>query len=389
MRPYALMEHSPESLETDGISRGRLHRAEENGYGRKSFDILTSFRDALGKTAGHVPENYERGELVIDTAMDLETNATTGLKRENSLRVRRGPLPDDAVVKMAQTFRSGTGDIDAIDYIEMFLENDRETDPAELNDIYVLKNFRPVVTKKNWRKDCGVAGYDNTLGLPPFFPTHLRCEDYIDRLWVQQIVDIALKAISPAVNDPSTAITGVDQLGRILIRFVSRGAPTALLCDPPHVVRVIVPWIATAQVLDTAFEQIRHYARSDIAVSLRLLRALDDIASSCGDARIIESLIVRGRRILAGCTEHLGPDQVEMLRNRLSALEVRVNSVRTVGATEASPETDNARSDQHRVCENLPKKEAVRADGSRTDLKAPVINSLVGHAGIIVLKILA
>jgi hypothetical protein len=31
-----------------------------------------------------------------------------------------------------------------------------------------------------------VAGYDNTFGLPPFFPTQLRCEDYIYRLWVQQ-----------------------------------------------------------------------------------------------------------------------------------------------------------------------------------------------------------
>jgi hypothetical protein len=140
----------------------------------------------LGKTAGQVPDNFERGELVIDTAMDLETNATTGLKRENSLLVQRGGLPDDAVVKMAQTFRSGTNDIDAIDYIEMFLENDEQTDPADLNDIYVLENFRPVVTKKNWRMDCGVAGYDNAFGLPPFFPTHLRCEDYIYRLWVQQ-----------------------------------------------------------------------------------------------------------------------------------------------------------------------------------------------------------
>src|SRR5262249_14991226 len=40
--------------------------------------------------------------------------------------------------------------------------------------------------KKNWRMDCGVAGYDNTFGLPPFFPTRLRFEDYIYRLWVQQ-----------------------------------------------------------------------------------------------------------------------------------------------------------------------------------------------------------
>jgi hypothetical protein len=34
--------------------------------------------------------------------------------------------------------------------------------------------------------DCGVAGYDNLSGLPPFFPTRLRFEDYIYRLWIQQ-----------------------------------------------------------------------------------------------------------------------------------------------------------------------------------------------------------
>ena len=34
--------------------------------------------------------------------------------------------------------------------------------------------------------DCGVAGYDNSYGLPPFFPTRLRFEDYIYRLWIQQ-----------------------------------------------------------------------------------------------------------------------------------------------------------------------------------------------------------
>jgi hypothetical protein len=186
MRPYTLMEHSPESLEPDEICRGRLHRAGENGYGRKSFDILTAFRDVLGKRVSEVPDNYERGELVVDTAMDLETNATMGVKRENSLMLQRGSLEDDAVIKMAQSFRSGTGDIDAIDFVEMFLDNEQQVDPAQVNDFYVLENFRPVVTKKNWRMDCGVAGYDNTFGLPPFFPTQLRCEDYIYRLWVQQ-----------------------------------------------------------------------------------------------------------------------------------------------------------------------------------------------------------
>jgi hypothetical protein len=186
MRPYTLMEHSPESLAADEVCRGRLHKASQNGYTRKSFDILTSFLDVLGKPAGQVPDNYERGELLVDTAMDLETNATKGLARENSLMLRRGPVADAAVVKMAQTFRSGTNDIDAIDYVDMFLDDQQQTSLDDLNDVYVLVNFRPVVTKKNWRMDCGVAGYDNTFGLPPFFPTRLRFEDYIYRLWIQQ-----------------------------------------------------------------------------------------------------------------------------------------------------------------------------------------------------------
>jgi hypothetical protein len=133
-----------------------------------------------------VPENYERGDLLVDTATDLETNATKGLARENSLMLRRGRVADDAVVKMAQTFRSGTNDVDAIDFVDMFLDDERHTSLEELNDVYVLENFRPVVTNVNWRMDCGVAGYDNTAGLPPFFPTRLRFEDYIYRLWIQQ-----------------------------------------------------------------------------------------------------------------------------------------------------------------------------------------------------------
>jgi hypothetical protein len=56
MRPYALVEHSPESLENEEICRGRLHRSGENGYGRKAFDILTSLGDVLGKTAAQAPE---------------------------------------------------------------------------------------------------------------------------------------------------------------------------------------------------------------------------------------------------------------------------------------------------------------------------------------------
>ena len=78
---------------------------------------------------------------------------------------------------------------------------------------------------------------------------------------ILQIVDIALKAISPAVNDPSTAITCVDQLSRILIRFASREPPETVLYDPPGVVRVSIAWIGFERLLASAFEQIRALRR--------------------------------------------------------------------------------------------------------------------------------
>jgi hypothetical protein len=227
MRPYTLMEYSPESLDPDEVCRGRLHKIGHNGYSRKSFDILTSFLDVLGKSAGQVPDNYDRGEVLVDTAMDLETNATKGLARENSLMLQRGAVPDHAIVKMAQTFRSGTNDIDAIDYVDMFLDDEKQTSLENLNDVYVLVNFRPAVTKKNWRMDCGVAGYDNTFGLPPFFPTRLRFEDYIYRLWVQQDgiaaahVDAAQNHIkSNYMRNPPAAEIFNEELANLLKRKI-------------------------------------------------------------------------------------------------------------------------------------------------------------------------
>lgn len=186
MRPYCMVEYSPESLADDEVCRGRLHKAGENGYTRKSFDIVSAFLDVLGKPVSEVPDNYERGELLVDTAMDLETNSSKGLARQHSLMLQRGPMPESSLVKIAQTFRSGTNDIDAVDFLEMFLEDESQTSLDHLNDVYVLVNFRPAVTRKNWRMDCGVAAYDNTFGLPAFFPTRLRFEDYIYRLWIQQ-----------------------------------------------------------------------------------------------------------------------------------------------------------------------------------------------------------
>lgn len=135
---------------------------------------------------------------------------------------------------------------------------------------------------------------------------------------IVQIVDIALKAISPAINDPTTAISCVDQLTSILIKWVNRAPPRSRYYDPPHVLRLVVPWVGLDGLLDLAFEQIRHYAVADAGVSLRLMRALGDIASTTGDPKIHELLVQHGRQLLAGCEGKLHEEDIERLRRRFS-----------------------------------------------------------------------
>ncbi len=186
MRPEAIIEDSPESLAPGEVSRGKLIRPGDAGHTLKSYDLLAAFKEVIGRRVADVPANFLRGAHLVDSAMDLETNASKGYSRANALSLAPGPISPSAVVKVAQTFRTGTDDVDAIDFARLFLANDAQRQPDDLNDLYMLVNFRPAVTDRNWRIDCGVAAYDNRLGLPPFFPTRLRFEDYIYRLWVQQ-----------------------------------------------------------------------------------------------------------------------------------------------------------------------------------------------------------
>jgi uncharacterized membrane protein len=163
------------------------------------------------------------------------------------------------------------------------------------------------------------AGIAELRGAFDFGPSRTLQQDV--EFGVLQIVDIALKAISPAVNDPSTAISCVDQLSRVLIRFASREPPESMLYDPPGSVRVIILWTDFERMLDSAFEQIRLYSQGDIAVSLRMLRALGDIAITAPDPACRRTLAERGRRIVAGCAQKLGEEELRQMRVRLAALE--------------------------------------------------------------------
>ncbi len=96
---------------------------------------------------------------------------------------------------------------------------------------------------------------------------------------VRQLVDIALKAISPAINDPSTATICIDRIGTLLAEIARRTAGPRVLRDGTTVL-VVAPEPSFTDLVDLGFNQLRQYGRGDLAVSIRLLQAIGMTARS-------------------------------------------------------------------------------------------------------------
>ncbi len=93
-----------------------------------------------------------------------------------------------------------------------------------------------------------------------------------------QLVEIAVRALSPGINDPFTAIACVDRLGSGLCRLARRDMPSALRFDHHGRLRLLAPGPSFAEIADAAFNQIRQNAHSNPAVAIRMLDAIAQVA---------------------------------------------------------------------------------------------------------------
>ncbi|WOD39528.1 DUF2254 domain-containing protein [Nodosilinea sp. E11] len=95
---------------------------------------------------------------------------------------------------------------------------------------------------------------------------------------ITQLVEIAVRALSPGINDPFTAIRCIDQLSATLAQLAQQQMPWPYRYDEQNQLRVLTPPIAFGDITDAAFNQIRQNGRSSVAVTLRLLEAIAVIA---------------------------------------------------------------------------------------------------------------
>jgi uncharacterized membrane protein len=94
------------------------------------------------------------------------------------------------------------------------------------------------------------------------------------------LVDIAIKALSPAINDPTTAVQAIDQIEDLLRRLARHELDTGAARDASGVLRLIVPMPTWEDYLMLAFDEIRQFGAGSMQVMRRLRAALIGIAES-------------------------------------------------------------------------------------------------------------
>lgn len=99
-----------------------------------------------------------------------------------------------------------------------------------------------------------------------------------------QLAEIAVRALSPGVNDPNTAIMCIHRLAGICGRISERSFPATERTDEDDVVRVCSPRRPFDRIILRTFEPIRRYGIKDAAVCATLLDALNAIRDRCKDS---------------------------------------------------------------------------------------------------------
>lgn len=145
------------------------------------------------------------------------------------------------------------------------------------------------------------------------------------RFLVDELVEIAARALSPGVNDPFTAVTCLDWLGAALSELANRQLPSHLRVDDDGRLRVITHPVTFEGFVERAFGALAQYSSSDMVAALRHVRALGEVSIDCQDAsglkildRHAEAYSVLVRSKLEGMNRERVMDRIQELRRALA-----------------------------------------------------------------------
>ncbi len=136
---------------------------------------------------------------------------------------------------------------------------------------------------------------------------------------IRLLVDIAIKALSPAINDPTTAVQTIDQLEDLLRRLGAAELNAGYAVDESGAVRLVFPTPTWEDYLTLAFDEIRHFGSSSVQVMRRMKAALVGLAEALPSQERVEAV----RRYLEHLDRVIGASPFDVEDKRMARQEDR------------------------------------------------------------------
>ena len=226
----------------------------------------------------HIATSIQLPQVIASIAHDL-SRAIDAESDEDGVKIEAGPSLSELLTRM----REGGGEVPApaSGYLQ-FIRHETLVGLAAEKGAVIRLHHRPghFVVSGNamatvWPAGAAASVSQALRRAHICGPNRTLVQDLA--FAVDQLVEIAIRALSPAVNDTFTALTCIDWLGDSLCKITTRWHPVRLHRDSHGFVRVITAQVSYPGLVERAFEKIRQAGRGMPAVMIRQLEALTNI----------------------------------------------------------------------------------------------------------------
>ncbi|WP_447962971.1 DUF2254 domain-containing protein [Nitrospira sp. Ecomares 2.1] len=234
----------------------------------------------------HIAVSIQAPNLIAAVYGELEEDLARlfperlGLADENEANKTRIPSILSRIEKEGMEIKADIGG-----YLQA-IENDALMEIAREQNLVIFLHYRPghFITKGASLAKVLALGPMADIVTPQINKQMIcgsnRTQEQDIEFSVLQLVEVAVRALSPGINDPFTCVHCIDHLSAILCQLGQRKFPSPFRYDSEGVLRVIAPSVTFEGVMNAAFNQIRQNGKGNVAVTICLLDGLGRIGET-------------------------------------------------------------------------------------------------------------
>lgn len=236
----------------------------------------------------------------VDTVVRRAADDTRALlqrsdRRRDELPTLRPDLADLGHPAVAAATRSGY--LDGLDLERLRRQAERHDVRIEVLHplgTFLVEGMPLTLVHGGGAGDAAAVAWDDVLS-GAIDLTDARSTDQDPSFGFRRLVDIAERALSPGINDPTTAVQVIDQLHDLLRRMVVTDDPYPVLLDERGIPRVVSREHTFADYLDLAVDEIAHWGADSIQVPRRIDTMLEDLAAAASPSHRDTVLVKRSQ----------------------------------------------------------------------------------------------